>query len=156
MYDMCPSKRYGPPPRKLSCHIHSEGYHCVNIRYPGSARGTTTGVHAILGDVFLIRKEGDTVVRHINDIPDDNRLENLVWGTPAENMADRARNGNYEGAKGETNWAAKLTDEDVIDIRLLRKMGAFQSELARAYGMSQQAISKVCLGYRWAHIKEGL
>ena len=34
----------------------------------------------------------DHVVRHLNDIPDDNRLENLEWGLQKRNMADKKVN----------------------------------------------------------------
>lgn len=33
------------------------------------------------------------LVRHLDDNPEDNRLENLAYGTPAENGADAVRHG---------------------------------------------------------------
>lgn len=33
------------------------------------------------------------MVRHLNDIPDDNRLENLAWGNKSENAYDAVKNG---------------------------------------------------------------
>lgn len=34
-------------------------------------------------------------VRHLNGIRDDNRAENLCWGTKSENQYDRVRHGNH-------------------------------------------------------------
>ena len=36
---------------------------------------------------------------HRNDVGSDNRLENLYWGTPSENMLDRVRNGRHPATK---------------------------------------------------------
>ena len=38
------------------------------------------------------------VVRHLNDIPTDNRVENLAWGTRLENQRDAVRNGRNANA----------------------------------------------------------
>ena len=38
------------------------------------------------------------VVRHLNDIPTDNRVENLAWGTRFENQQDAVRNGRNANA----------------------------------------------------------
>jgi hypothetical protein len=44
--------------------------------------------------------------RHLDGNRSNNRLDNLAWGTPLENGADKARHGT---AKGERNGRAKLT-----------------------------------------------
>lgn len=36
--------------------------------------------------------------RHLNGNPYDNRLENLAWGTPSENMLDKVRHGTHHNA----------------------------------------------------------
>jgi len=38
------------------------------------------------------------VCRHLNGNPHDNRLDNLSWGTPSENMLDKARHGTHHNA----------------------------------------------------------
>ena len=45
---------------------------------------------------FVGPKPEGAVVRHLNDVPTDNRLENLAYGTRAENQQDAIKNGrNY-------------------------------------------------------------
>lgn len=39
------------------------------------------------------------IVRHKNDQPRDNRIENLEWGTHAENTQDAVRNGGHRNVK---------------------------------------------------------
>ena len=37
-------------------------------------------------------------IRHLNDDKDDNRLENLAFGTSSDNMHDRVRNGIHHNS----------------------------------------------------------
>lgn len=42
-------------------------------------------------------------VRHLNGNPQDNHIENLAWGTPAENAQDRIRHGRqHRGGSRKT------------------------------------------------------
>lgn len=50
-------------------------------------------LHRVVAEAFIPNPEGLPLVRHLNDDPSDNRLENLSWGTYADNMNDRIRNG---------------------------------------------------------------
>jgi hypothetical protein len=62
---------------------------------------TTYQVHKVVLLAFTGPCPGGLQVRHLNGIPGDNRLENLAYGTPAENMADRdhAHMRNYQRNK---------------------------------------------------------
>lgn len=70
----------------------------------------------------------------------------LRWATPKENMADKKLHGTQ--ACGETAWNAKFTAEDV---RLIRdSIGKVPGrELARRFGVSDNAISKIRRGHNW-------
>jgi len=49
--------------------------------------------------------------RHLNGDPEDNRLENLCWGSAKENAADRAKHGRPFGRgspKGLATWHQTL------------------------------------------------
>jgi len=51
-------------------------------------------LHVLKAAAFIPNPTNLPIVRHINDIKSDNDLENLAWGTHADNTADMIRNGN--------------------------------------------------------------
>lgn len=51
-------------------------------------------VHALVAEAFLGPRPDGSEVLHRNDDPSDNRVENLRYGTHAENMRDCVTNGN--------------------------------------------------------------
>lgn len=67
-------------------------------RYPtyqfllGVGGGGETAIHRLMARIFIPNPEGYPLVRHLNDLPLDNRIENLAWGTPAMNVEDARRN----------------------------------------------------------------
>jgi hypothetical protein len=44
---------------------------------------------------------------HTNGKASDNRLENLRWDTPANNVADRKKHGTYQWGKNNPYWKSK-------------------------------------------------
>lgn len=85
---------------------------------------------------------------HENGIRTDNRPENLSWKTPAGNQADRWRHGTM--CEGEKNTSAKLTDDDVREIR---KLGHLTLKLiAEMYGVHLTTIHAVRTGRYWGHV----
>lgn len=75
--------------KELSLHLNSFGYHSVRL-----GRGRNYSVHRLVASAFIGEIPEGMVVRHLNDVPTDNRVENLAIGTQAENMQDMERNGN--------------------------------------------------------------
>jgi plasmid maintenance system antidote protein VapI len=83
--------------------------------------------------------------RHLDGDPMNNRVENLTWGTRAENMHDRTRHGTDNG--GERNQWAKLTNDQVVEIRERYIAGGIkQATLAAMYGVGVPAISTIVTG----------
>jgi hypothetical protein len=101
--------------------------------------------------------------RHLNGDPLDNRLENLAWGTPKQNGEDKVRHGrSLKGEKnnlygnirfrGGKNPMAKFTEEDVRDIRSAAAAGQSTAEIARARGVTYQAIYAIVHRINWKHL----
>ncbi len=73
-------------------------------------------------------------------------------GTHRENLAEAvaARGGVHWAPKGEQCVKAKLSQEQVSDIRRRYADGERQSALASEYGVSQPSISYIVNGKRWS------
>jgi predicted XRE-type DNA-binding protein len=135
--------------RLLKPVTDSDGYLFVNLCLNG--KHTMHRIHHLVADAFLPEKcTTDRVVRHLNDVPSDNRACNLARGTYQDNAIDDVRNG---GRTGSANGNAKLTEDIVREIRRLYATGEFsQRELARRFGVSQSVISRIVGRQIWKHI----
>ena len=52
-------------------------------------------IHRAMLEAFVRQPESGEEACHNNDVPWDNRLENLRWASHRENMIDVVRNGNH-------------------------------------------------------------
>ena len=74
--------------------LTNRGYLKIMLSKDGKHR--TFEVHRLVAQAFLGEPPtGKSLVLHWNDIPDDNRVENLRWGDDSENHWDSIRNGNH-------------------------------------------------------------
>ena len=74
----------------------------------------------------------------------------LRYGSPGENGRDAARHGSH---RGERNGRAKLTDEQVREVRRLLREGVSGLEIERKLGISDSMVSFIKQGVHWAHVK---
>ena len=70
----------------------SSKYSRVNI-LNAAGKAVVRLVHQLVLEAFVGPRPKGALVRHLNDEPADNRLENLRWGSPKENTEDAFRNG---------------------------------------------------------------
>lgn len=94
------------------------------------------------------------LVCHKCDNPPCCNPGHLFLGTTKENSQDMARKGRGGRSHGTSHYCAKLTDDQVIEIRKLYSAGKFnQYELAPLFGVSRGMISKIVRGASWKHLK---
>jgi HNH endonuclease len=74
----------------------------------------------------------------------------LFLGTQVDNNADMVAKGR--GVAGSTHGMARLTEADVLDIRVVYALGGGQRDIARAYGMAQQHVSSIVNRVKWRHL----
>ncbi len=117
-------------------------------------------VHTLIYETFNNYKLKDNeCIHHTNGDKENNIFENLEKMSKYEHQSFHKK-GKYfsekhkikisEKTKGENNHNHKLTEQDVIQIKLLLKEGILtQQEIADIFGVSRGTISKIKLGKRW-------
>lgn len=94
-----------------------------------------------------------SIVMHHCDKPACVRISCLMPGTTAENNADRQRKGRSDDRHGERCPTAKLTTDQVREIREEACRGVItQRMLAEVYGVRQPQISGVIKRKAWTHV----
>jgi len=113
----------------------------------------------------------------VENKPSNCRLDNLAWGTPQENEADKIRHGTKQAGdvhyartrperlargdshgsrtrpqstlRGSKHPAAKLTESQVIEIRA---SSGTLAAVARRYEVSEHAVRNIKRGVTWRHV----
>ena len=124
--------------RILKPSVGKRGYHWVYLRK--NNKTTTKSIHTLVLAAFKGPRPKGMEGRHLNGKPENNRLKNLVWGTPRQNQHDRISHGTDDCGVNSAN--AKLTWREVYYVR---KSDKSQYKLAKELGVSQSTISDVQL-----------
>jgi hypothetical protein len=80
----------------------------------------------------------------------------LFLGTAKDNSADMVAKGRVKrpclGKKGADGHNAKLTDDDVREIRRLSALGLSTRKIGHRFGVSKFPVSEILRGKTWAHV----
>jgi hypothetical protein len=107
--------------------------------------------HRVAYELFVGRLDEDMSVCHTCDNPICVRPDHLFLGTTADNLHNRDSKGR--GFDGERNPRAKLTTEDVLELRRLYRLGGItQQELADRFGVKQITVSNIVLRRTWKRL----
>lgn len=112
-------------------------------------KGRTKDVHDLVLTAFVGPRPAGSLGLHWNDIPTDNRLENLRWGTKRDNSLDALRNGKNRppiSRRGIEHYEARLSFEQVTLISELVAAGKAKKALARQFGVTDKTIANYARG----------
>jgi hypothetical protein len=126
--------------RILKAALRGRGYLMVAPVIGG--KNVTRQVHHLVLAAFVGPRPEGMVGCHANDVPFDNRVENLRWDTPANNVLDRIRRGRY--SKHE-----KLTIESA---RAIYACTAGELATAREFQIDRSIVRDIRAGKSWKRI----
>lgn len=122
-------------------------YLTVNLNRDGVP--TEHSVHVLVCAAFHGPRPPRMIVAHGDGQKHNNSKCNLRYATYRENAADSTRHGTSQ--RGERNSRAKLTKEDVLEIKI-RLSAIPLKDIAEQYGVSVDCIRSIQLGTRWRHV----
>lgn len=133
-------------PKPMDKHGH------LGVCLQVNGRPTYRYLHRLMAEAFIPNQYNQPIVRHLDDNPHNNYLDNLRWGTQKDNHEDSRRNGHarYPTPEDREIGLEKLRIP-VLATNLrtgeqIRFKG--QSEAARILGLEQDNVWKVLNGQR--------
>lgn len=134
------------PEKVLKLNIKKSGY--TEVTLISLEIRKSFSVHRLVALAFIPNPENKKEVNHINGIKNDNRIENLEWVTSKENT-QHAIDTNLILQKGENCLLSKLTEKDILEIRLSKNK---INDIASHFGVTRENISKIRNRKTWKHI----
>lgn len=126
------------------------GYIHVTLFSGGKREGWM--VHKLVLTTFVGPQPDGHQCDHINNNRSDNRVENLQWVTPFQNLQFRQERGSI--ARGERAGQSKFSENQVRAIKKLLAIGVQANIIAVIAGCPDATISAIKRGITWAHLAE--
>jgi len=111
-------------------------------------------IHRLVLEAFVGFCPSGLECRHLDGNRQNNKLNNLKWGTRSENQYDSIKHGTrfQPDNHGSKQWLAKLTDNKVKEIKHLLMSGVSQIQIAKQFHVCPTTISRIATGKTWKHI----
>ena len=143
----CVERKY--PGKTLKPGLNARGYEIITL-CDEQNRHHTRPVHRLVLETFVRPKRSGEECRHLDGNTRNNHLDNLHWGTAAENMADKIAHGTW--VRGSRVGNSRLTEEQVRQIKQRLAQKEPHSSIAVDYGVKPVTISAISAGRNWAWI----
>lgn len=121
-------------------HLNKKGRYIIGLSQPGI--GTTKWlVHRLVALVYLPNPEGLPYVCHKDNVPTNNSVNNLYWGTQKDNMSQASKEGRMIQAKGKDSVHYKGTEIQRSYIPKLINLGFTRKEISEIMNLGVQLVS---------------
>ena len=124
-----------------------KGYLIVHLRKDGKRHARY--IHRLTAEAYVPNPHNYPVVNHDDGNKANCHYTNLIWSTYSENNQHAYDTGLKP--KGEGQYQARLTEENVREIKRLGKYTTFQ-EIADKYGVSKATVRDVLVGKTWRDV----
>lgn len=135
----------------LKPNLHHQGYYNIWLRN-GRCKKVVL-IHRLIAEHFIPNPDGKPFINHIDGNKTNNTISNLEWCTSSENAIHARRLGMCADNRGSRNAAAKLTENQVLNIKCLLKMKMLMKDIAKLYNIGITQISYIKLGKSWKHVE---
>ena len=126
-----------------------DGY--LQIELWKNGNGKKYQVHRLVAEAFIDNPNNNPEIDHINTNKTDNRVCNLRWVTPKENMSNpltknkMRKNSHLKNKFGIEHPKSKPIIQFTLDGKLVRKWESAK-EVKRDLGFDNSSITKCCIG----------
>lgn len=139
----------GDVKNKITGHIYAQsekhGYKIIRVSNLG--KRLQLSVHRLVLISFAGFAPKGKVACHINGKKHDNKIENLMWATQAENIAQRDAHGTT--MKGDSHYCAKIDSKKAKYAKLLLSKQYTAKEISKIIGASVSTINDIKRGRSW-------
>lgn len=106
-------------------------------------------VHRLVAAEFLDGFAENRQINHKNGIKSDNKVSNLEWVTPRENVTHAWKNGFCKPNSGSSHGMSKLSEREVGSVLVLLANDVPEFVIAKAFDVSVGNISSIKRGKTW-------
>lgn len=108
-------------------------------------------VHRLVAEAFIDNPNKFPCVNHKDGNKHNNNVSNLEWCTHRQNT-QHAYDTGLVNRNGEQNGRAKLTKEDVKDIRMFARAGIKAKDIVKVYPVSVSTLNNIVNLRLWRYV----
>lgn len=131
----------------MKTRANPTGYQTISLPR-GNGKQIAKTVHSLVMAAHVGPRPEGMHVCHLDHNRSNNRLENLRYGSKAENTSGSIQSGRYKD--GPNNHYSKLSLEQVLEIVRLNAAGTPRKAIADQFGIERTTVNNIVLGKTWS------